>query len=200
MFHCRQSTWSAWYCCLLHSSLNTCMEDLHYLLFQWKVRAFSKNVRYIIWRTNIYSDDCLPTDGCYVASSEVEIFRVEGEAVILSFPMFARVLQVRNIVPPKTKCIITKDNGTEAVAQSEGRVQQSNKQLWLLPAKASDSGEYSCTYRYVYYINKLLTHFHRHFYLHIVYIYLFYLYLKTVMLPHSWSCIIPGNYWNKIQY
>lgn len=89
-----------------------------------------------------------PADGCYLASSEVEIFRVEDEAVIISFPMFERVLEVRNIAPPRAKYIITKDNGTEAVAyQYEGRVQQSNKQLWFLPAKASDSGEYICTYR-----------------------------------------------------
>uniref|UniRef100_A0A3Q3XBS5 Ig-like domain-containing protein n=1 Tax=Mola mola TaxID=94237 RepID=A0A3Q3XBS5_MOLML len=86
--------------------------------------------------------------GCYLASSEVEIFRVEGEAVILSFPTFARVLEVRNIALPTAKYIITKENRTEAVAlRGEGRVQQSNKQLWFLPARASDSGEYVCAYR-----------------------------------------------------
>lgn len=90
-----------------------------------------------------------PADGCYLASSEVEIFRVEGEAVILSFPTFARVLEVRNIALPTAKYIITKENGTEAVALGgEGRVQQSSKQLWFLPARASDSGEYVCAYRW----------------------------------------------------
>lgn len=88
------------------------------------------------------------TDGCYLVSPEVEIFRVEGEAIILSFPIFIRVLEVRNIAPPAAKYIITKDNGTDGVSyQGEGRVQQSNKQLWFLPAEASDSGEYICTYR-----------------------------------------------------
>nr|AQR55702.1 IL-1RII [Miichthys miiuy] len=87
-------------------------------------------------------------DGCYLVSPEVEIFRVEGEAIILSFPVFVRVLEVRKIAPPAAKFIITKDNGTDSVSyQGEGRVQQNNKQLWFLPAKASDSGEYICTYR-----------------------------------------------------
>ncbi|XP_076603919.1 interleukin-1 receptor type 2-like [Chaetodon auriga] len=87
-------------------------------------------------------------DGCYLVSPEVGIFRVEGEAAILSFPMFERVLKVRNIAPPAAKYVITTTNGTERVAyQGEGRVQQRNKQLWFLPAQASDSGEYTCTYR-----------------------------------------------------
>ncbi|KAM3607780.1 uncharacterized protein V6R79_013885 [Siganus canaliculatus] len=87
-------------------------------------------------------------DGCYLVSPEVQIFRLEGEAIILSFPMFDRVIRVRNIAPPSAKYVITKANGTEGVAfQAEGRVQQSGKQLWFLPAKASDSGEYICSYR-----------------------------------------------------
>ncbi|KAK2905768.1 interleukin-1 receptor type 2 isoform X2 [Channa argus] len=91
----------------------------------------------------------LPMKGsCYHVSPEVDIFRVEGEAVILAFPMFTRVLSVRNIALPTANHLITRRNGTEAVAyQSEGRVQQHNKQLWFLPAQPSDSGEYTCTYR-----------------------------------------------------
>ncbi|XP_044071541.1 interleukin-1 receptor type 2 isoform X2 [Siniperca chuatsi] len=86
--------------------------------------------------------------GCHLVSPEVKIFRVEGEAIILSFPMFMRVLKVRNIAPPTAKYLISKDNGTEGVIyQGEGRVQQHNKQLWFLPAQASDSGKYICTYR-----------------------------------------------------
>ncbi|XP_040003513.1 interleukin-1 receptor type 2 [Xiphias gladius] len=88
-------------------------------------------------------------DGCYVVSPEVEIFRVEGEAIILSFPMFLRVLQIRKIAPPAAKYLISKgDNGTEGAAyEGDGHVQQHDKQLWFLPAQASDSGEYVCTYR-----------------------------------------------------
>ncbi|CAJ1079100.1 interleukin-1 receptor type 2 [Xyrichtys novacula] len=87
-------------------------------------------------------------DGCYVASEEVMIFRVEGEAIILSFPMFMSVLKVRKIAPRTAKYFITKHNGTDGVAYpGEGRVQQHDKQLWFLPAQASDSGEYTCTYR-----------------------------------------------------
>lgn len=85
-----------------------------------------------------------------MASSEVELFRVEGEAVILSFPMFSRVLKVRRIAPASARFTISKGNGSASVADEDrGRVVQSNKQLWLLPAKASDSGEYTCTYRYI---------------------------------------------------
>lgn len=83
-----------------------------------------------------------------MTSSEVELFRVEGEAVILSFPMFARVLQVRRIAPSSASYLISKGNGSESVAEEDKeRVVRSGKQLWFLPARASDSGEYTCTYR-----------------------------------------------------
>ncbi|KAK2840130.1 hypothetical protein Q5P01_013870 [Channa striata] len=88
------------------------------------------------------------TGGCDQVEGEVEVFRVEGDAVILAFPMFERVLELRNIAPLTANYLITKSNGTEAVTfQNEGRVQQHNQQLWLLPAQPSDSGEYKCTYR-----------------------------------------------------
>ncbi|XP_034430891.1 interleukin-1 receptor type 2 isoform X2 [Hippoglossus hippoglossus] len=87
-------------------------------------------------------------DGCYLVNPEVEIFRVEGEAVIVSFPVFKSVLRVLNIASPTARFLITKDNETGGVAyESDGRVQQREKQLWLLPSQASDSGEYICTYR-----------------------------------------------------
>ncbi|XP_030283319.1 interleukin-1 receptor type 2 [Sparus aurata] len=87
-------------------------------------------------------------DGCFLVSPELGLFRVEGEAVILSFPMFKRVLQVRNLAPLTAKYIISKVNGTEGVVHQDGaRVRQRNQQLWFLPANTSDSGEYICTYR-----------------------------------------------------
>ncbi|XP_030614567.1 interleukin-1 receptor type 2-like [Archocentrus centrarchus] len=87
-------------------------------------------------------------DGCYLVDPEVNIFRVEGEAVILSFPIFTRVLEVRKIALPVAEYLITKDIGAEGTSdQGVGRVQQQNNQLWFLPALASDSGEYTCTYR-----------------------------------------------------
>lgn len=89
-----------------------------------------------------------PADGCDLVDREVNLLRVENEAIILSFPMFESVLKVYNIAPPTAKYIITKDNGTEgATYQGEGRVQQRDNQLWFLPAQASDSGKYICTYR-----------------------------------------------------
>lgn len=89
-----------------------------------------------------------PSDGCYQVSPEVEIFRVEGEAIILHFPIFMRVLEVRQIALPTAKYLIRRVNGTQSVGyQRQGRVQQQDKELWFLPAQAADSGEYSCTYR-----------------------------------------------------
>lgn len=73
---------------------------------------------------------------------------MEGEAVILSFPMFSRVLQVRKIASSSAKYTISKGNGSESAAtEDKEHILQSNKQLWFLPVKASDSGEYTCTYR-----------------------------------------------------
>lgn len=78
----------------------------------------------------------------------MNIFRVEGDAVILSFPLFTSVLRARKIAPPTAEYLITKDNGTQSTDdQGAGRVQQQSNQLWFLPALASDSGEYTCTYR-----------------------------------------------------
>ncbi|XP_042350523.1 interleukin-1 receptor type 2 [Plectropomus leopardus] len=86
-------------------------------------------------------------DGCLLVTEELGIWRVEGEAIIFSFPKFESVLRVHKIALPTVNYVITK-NGTEGVAyNSEGRVQQHNKELWFLPAQASDSGEYICTYR-----------------------------------------------------
>lgn len=90
----------------------------------------------------------LSLDGCYLVSPEVEIFRVEGEAVIISFPIFKRALKVRNIAPKAATYGITKDNGTDAVThEGMGRIHQTDGQLWFLPVQASDSGEYVCMYR-----------------------------------------------------
>lgn len=92
----------------------------------------------------------LPAAGCHQASNkEVELFRVEGEPVILSFPYLKVQLTSLNIAPLAAGYLFTKGNGTEGGAtESDGRVQQHDGQLWFLPAQASDSGVYSCTYRY----------------------------------------------------
>ncbi|XP_034002515.1 interleukin-1 receptor type 2 isoform X2 [Trematomus bernacchii] len=107
----------------------------------------------VIFIQNVAGLPLLPAltvkDGCFLATEgEVDVFVLEGEAIILSCPIFDRVLEVRNIAPPNANYIITKDNGTEGVSfQGEGRVQQRDKQLRFLPAQASDSGLYICTYR-----------------------------------------------------
>ncbi|XP_053184815.1 interleukin-1 receptor type 2 [Scomber japonicus] len=85
-------------------------------------------------------------DGCFLISPEVEVFRLEGEAVILDFPSFQSVLRKRSIALPTATYLIARGNGTGAY-EGEGRVHQHDKQLWLLPAQASDSGKYTCTYR-----------------------------------------------------
>ncbi|XP_054643948.1 interleukin-1 receptor type 2 [Dunckerocampus dactyliophorus] len=87
-------------------------------------------------------------DGCFTVLPEVELFRMESEAVVVSFPMFQRTLKVRNIAPPTATYRIAKgDASAAAFSDDEGRVQQRGTQLWLLPARASDSGEYTCTFR-----------------------------------------------------
>ncbi|KAM8854873.1 interleukin-1 receptor type 2-like isoform 2-T2 [Spinachia spinachia] len=87
-------------------------------------------------------------DGCYLASSEINLLREEGEPIILSFPFFEGELERLHVAPPAARCLITRGNGTEGgTYQGEGRVQQRHNQLWFLPAQAEDSGEYLCTYR-----------------------------------------------------
>ncbi|XP_029936122.1 interleukin-1 receptor type 2-like [Myripristis murdjan] len=88
-------------------------------------------------------------DGCFVLQVEADVFRVEGEAVILDFPWFHRQLVVRSFLFPTGSFHIARSNETGGVAYEgeEGRVQQRGRELWLLPAQASDSGVYTCTYR-----------------------------------------------------
>ncbi|XP_074551388.1 interleukin-1 receptor type 2-like [Halichoeres trimaculatus] len=105
-------------------------------------------IEYVSGRPRFLPPLPVNADGCFFASSEVEMFSMEGEAMILSFPIFMRVLEVRKIAPKAATYSITKDSETEGVLfHGEGRVQQHDKQLWFLPAQASDSGEYTCTYR-----------------------------------------------------
>ena len=88
------------------------------------------------------------TDGCHYVNSELEVVRMEGEAIILNFPIFTSVLKRRKIASPTATYLISKNNGTDGVTyRAEGRVQQQDKELWFLPAQASDSGEYIFTYR-----------------------------------------------------
>uniref|UniRef100_A0A3B4BHE6 Ig-like domain-containing protein n=1 Tax=Periophthalmus magnuspinnatus TaxID=409849 RepID=A0A3B4BHE6_9GOBI len=82
-------------------------------------------------------------DGCLVVSPEVKLFRVEGEAVILSFPFFHSVLKAHRMSLSGASVLISKVNHTK----NSGRVLQQGAQLWLLPAQESDSGQYTCTYR-----------------------------------------------------
>uniref|UniRef100_A0A3B3UW26 Interleukin 1 receptor type 2 n=1 Tax=Poecilia latipinna TaxID=48699 RepID=A0A3B3UW26_9TELE len=106
----------------------------------------------MIIATGVHGKRWLPSlpveNGCYRASPEVDIFRVEGEAVILHFPIFMRTLELRDIAPPPAQYVISRNNGTEQTAyEDKGRVQQHGGELWLLPARLSDSGKYTCTYR-----------------------------------------------------
>ncbi|XP_072300105.1 interleukin-1 receptor type 2 [Eucyclogobius newberryi] len=95
-------------------------------------------------------------DGCLVMSPEVELFRVEGEAVILSFPFLHNVLKDRRMSLSGASILVSKSSNTNSSAHNntnssahntEGRILQQGAQLWLLPAQESDSGQYSCTYR-----------------------------------------------------
>ncbi|XP_061782108.1 interleukin-1 receptor type 2 [Nerophis lumbriciformis] len=87
-------------------------------------------------------------DGCFTVLPEVELFHMESEVVVVSFPMFRRTLKVRNIAPPTATYRVTKGNASAAAfLDSEGRVQQRGTDLWLLPSQVSDSGDYTCTFR-----------------------------------------------------
>ncbi|XP_072253573.1 interleukin-1 receptor type 2 [Leuresthes tenuis] len=87
-------------------------------------------------------------DGCHYVNSELEVVRMEGEAIILNFPIFTSVLKKLKIASPTATYLISKNNETDGLTyRAEGRVQQHDKELWFLPAQASDSGEYICTYR-----------------------------------------------------
>ncbi|CAG5865294.1 unnamed protein product [Menidia menidia] len=74
---------------------------------------------------------------------------MEGEAVILHFPILMSIIAYRKMAAQTAMFLISKRNGTEEeeTFRGGGRVQQREKQLWLLPAQTSDSGEYTCTYR-----------------------------------------------------
>ncbi|XP_077393694.1 interleukin-1 receptor type 2-like [Festucalex cinctus] len=91
-------------------------------------------------------------DGCFAVAPELDLFRLESEAVTVSFPAFRRALQVRDIAPPDAAFRIAKGNrthdGGDGIADDgEGRVRRLGADLWLLPAQPSDSGEYTCTFR-----------------------------------------------------
>lgn len=90
-------------------------------------------------------------DGCLVASPEVPLFRVEGDAVILSFPFLHSDLRERRMSLTGATVLISKTNETNGTyspaPETGGRVLQRGGQLWLLPALESDSGQYTCTYR-----------------------------------------------------
>ncbi|XP_018552015.2 interleukin-1 receptor type 2 isoform X2 [Lates calcarifer] len=142
-------------CCLSPHSHHICLSSLshgHALLYTTAIMVRLALIFAVVITEYVYGRPPLPPlptkDNCYLVTPEVQIFRVEGEAVILSFSLFERELKVRNLAPPTARYLITKDNGTEHVAyEGDGRVQQRNKQLWFLPAQASDSGDYICTYR-----------------------------------------------------
>ncbi|XP_019736240.1 interleukin-1 receptor type 2 [Hippocampus comes] len=87
----------------------------------------------------------LVKDGCFVVAAELDLFRLEGEAVTVSFPYFRKALKVRRIEPPDASLRISKGNRTHDAG--EGRVRLLGPELWLLPAWRSDSGEYTCTFR-----------------------------------------------------
>uniref|UniRef100_A0A3Q2Y8S7 Interleukin 1 receptor type 2 n=1 Tax=Hippocampus comes TaxID=109280 RepID=A0A3Q2Y8S7_HIPCM len=87
----------------------------------------------------------LPSYGCFVVAAELDLFRLEGEAVTVSFPYFRKALKVRRIEPPDASLRISKGNRTHDAG--EGRVRLLGPELWLLPAWRSDSGEYTCTFR-----------------------------------------------------
>ncbi|XP_022596470.1 interleukin-1 receptor type 2-like [Seriola dumerili] len=137
---------------LLQSTLSSHLPVRHTRLYDTAIMVRLALLLGLVIIEHVYGRPPLPPlpmeDGCHQVSPEVELFRADGDAVILSFPFFKRQLTLRKIAPPTARYLITKDNGTEGEAfESNGRVQQHDEQLWFLPGQASDSGVYNCTYR-----------------------------------------------------
>ncbi|XP_046902147.1 interleukin-1 receptor type 2 isoform X1 [Hypomesus transpacificus] len=92
-------------------------------------------------------------DSCVSVSEELDQFRVQGEAVVLGFPGLVGYLTKRNHLTTSGgySFLIVKGNGAtgpeEEEEAEEKRVLQREQNLWLLPARLSDSGEYTCIYR-----------------------------------------------------
>ena len=90
-------------------------------------------------------------------SEELDQFRVQGEAVVLGFPGLVGYLTKRNHLTTSGgySFLIVKGNGAtgpeEEEEAEEKRVLQREQNLWLLPARLSDSGEYTCIYRWLTY-------------------------------------------------
>ncbi|TNN36056.1 Interleukin-1 receptor type 2 [Liparis tanakae] len=92
----------------------------------------------------------LPMEGgCSVAPPEDGVLRLQGEAVVLSFPMFESRLELLDTASLTATWLIAKDDGMAegGAYRDRGRVQQRANQLWLLPAQVADSGSYTCMYR-----------------------------------------------------
>ncbi|XP_057707671.1 interleukin-1 receptor type 2 [Corythoichthys intestinalis] len=85
-------------------------------------------------------------DGCFLAESELDLFRLENEAVEVSFPFFRTALKRRLVNPPDDAYRIVKGDGDDS-KDGEGRIKRLGSNLWLLPARPSDSGNYTCTFR-----------------------------------------------------
>ncbi|XP_077584716.1 interleukin-1 receptor type 2-like [Stigmatopora nigra] len=85
-------------------------------------------------------------DGCFLTEVELELFHLENEAVAVSFPILRSALKGRRVNPPEDAYRIARADGEDR-EDGEGRVKRLGSDLWLLPARPSDSGNYTCTFR-----------------------------------------------------
>ncbi|XP_077472572.1 interleukin-1 receptor type 2-like [Stigmatopora argus] len=88
-------------------------------------------------------------DGCFLTEAELGLFHLENEAVAVSFPFLRSALKGRRVNPPEDAYRIARGDGEDGDGRDdgEGRVKRLGSDLWLLPARPSDSGNYTCTFR-----------------------------------------------------
>ncbi|XP_061082160.1 interleukin-1 receptor type 2 [Conger conger] len=89
--------------------------------------------------------------GCFRLSSEIPVFRLQGEAVVLRCSFLERYLFRQGFSQDEGAMRYLRVDGAgreDSIPMAEGlRVQEQTRRLWFLPAQAADSGTYSCVFR-----------------------------------------------------
>ncbi|KAI1899297.1 hypothetical protein AGOR_G00060350 [Albula goreensis] len=88
--------------------------------------------------------------GCYQLSPEVSECRLQGEAVVLRCVFLEAYLKSQGFFKfgnYTSQFLRGNDSSSGVPIPAEDRVKEEGHRLWFLPAKSTDSGTYSCTFR-----------------------------------------------------
>lgn len=89
----------------------------------------------------------LGTGGCFQVS-EIEEFRLQGEAVVLRCPKMERLLAKRGLLHAIGHTYhFTGADMVTLLPNDTGRVRTQGRHLWFLPARTTDTGNYTCIFR-----------------------------------------------------